>query len=107
MNIKKRAFISFDFDNDLYLRNLLAGQAKLPDSPFEFHSHKQLNTQKFKIIHQMEKQLPVELYKDEWTNLGEGKNWKKYIPFSHIEMTIPFVFIFLYGALLIISFGKC
>jgi hypothetical protein len=32
----KRAFISFDFDHDEDLRNLLAGQAKNPDTPFEF-----------------------------------------------------------------------
>lgn len=32
----KRAFISFDFDHDEDLRLLLAGQAKHPDSPFEF-----------------------------------------------------------------------
>ena len=31
----KRAFISFDFDHDEDLRNLLKGQAKHPDSPFE------------------------------------------------------------------------
>lgn len=31
----KRTFISFDFDHDEDLRNLLAGQAKHPDSPFE------------------------------------------------------------------------
>ncbi len=31
----KRVFISFDYDNDLKLKNLLAGQAKLTDSPFE------------------------------------------------------------------------
>ena len=31
----KRAFISFDFDHDDDLRNLLVGQAKHPDSPFE------------------------------------------------------------------------
>lgn len=30
----KRAFISFDFDHDEDLRNLLNGQAKNPDSPF-------------------------------------------------------------------------
>ena len=30
----KRAFISFDFDHDEDLRNLLVGQAKNPDSPF-------------------------------------------------------------------------
>ncbi len=29
-----RAFISFDFDHDEDLRNLLVGQAKNPDSPF-------------------------------------------------------------------------
>lgn len=33
----KRAFISFDFDHDEDLKNLLAGQAKHPDSPFEIH----------------------------------------------------------------------
>lgn len=31
----KSAFISFDFDHDEDLRNLLAGQAKHTDSPFE------------------------------------------------------------------------
>ncbi|MDE0266838.1 MAG: TIR domain-containing protein [Thaumarchaeota archaeon] len=31
----KRAFISFDFDNDEALRTLLVGQSKNPDSPFE------------------------------------------------------------------------
>ena len=30
----KRTFISFDFDHDEDLRNLLVGQAKNPDSPF-------------------------------------------------------------------------
>lgn len=32
---KKRAFISFDYDHDMELKNLLMGQAKNPDSPFE------------------------------------------------------------------------
>ena len=32
---KKRVFTSFDFDHDEDLRNLLVGQAKNPDSPFE------------------------------------------------------------------------
>jgi hypothetical protein len=31
----KKAFISFDFDNDEFLRTGLVGQAKNPDSPFE------------------------------------------------------------------------
>ncbi len=32
---KIRVFISFDFDHDEHLRNLLVGQAKNPDTPFE------------------------------------------------------------------------
>lgn len=32
----KRAFISFDYDNDEGVKIMLAGQAKLPDTPFDF-----------------------------------------------------------------------
>lgn len=32
---KKRTFISFDYDNDSDLKNLLVGQARNSDSPFE------------------------------------------------------------------------
>jgi hypothetical protein len=34
---KKRMFISFDFDHDEGVKNMLAGQAKSPDSPFDFY----------------------------------------------------------------------
>jgi len=34
-NTKCKLFISFDFDNDDDLRNLLVGQGKHPDTPFE------------------------------------------------------------------------
>lgn len=33
---RKRAFISFDYDHDADIKMLLAGQAKHPDSPFDF-----------------------------------------------------------------------
>ncbi|HFD33025.1 MAG TPA: hypothetical protein ENJ28_10035 [Gammaproteobacteria bacterium] len=36
MATKKRAFISFDIDHDEGVKTMLAGQAKLPDSPFDF-----------------------------------------------------------------------
>lgn len=32
---KKRAFISFDFDNDKRLKDFVIGQSKLADTPFE------------------------------------------------------------------------
>ena len=36
MGTKKRVFISFDVDYDEGTKKMLAGQAKLPDSPFDF-----------------------------------------------------------------------
>jgi hypothetical protein len=36
MATKKRVFISFDYDHDEGAKIMLAGQAKLPDSPFDF-----------------------------------------------------------------------
>ena len=36
MAASKRAFISFDYDNDEQTKIWLAGQAKNPDSPFDF-----------------------------------------------------------------------
>ena len=32
---KTRVFISFDYDHDNDLKNLVVGQARIPDSPFE------------------------------------------------------------------------
>lgn len=34
--VAKRVFISFDYDHDEGAKTMLAGQAKLPDSPFDF-----------------------------------------------------------------------
>ena len=31
---RKRTFISFDYDHDIELKNMLVGQSKNPDSPF-------------------------------------------------------------------------
>lgn len=64
------------------------------------YSYKQLNTGKFIIIHEMEKKLPFRLYYNEWKALGEGKDLHKYLPFSHVEIFIPLVFVILYVGIL-------
>lgn len=56
---------------------------------FLINSYRQLNSAKFEMIHKIEKRLPLQLYKQEWKILGEGKDKKKYFPFSHIERLIP------------------
>ncbi|HQQ98560.1 MAG TPA: hypothetical protein PLX35_14915 [Cyclobacteriaceae bacterium] len=54
-------------------------------------SYKDLNSAKFKVIHEIEKQLPIRPFEAEWTALGRGKNKRKYLPFSRIEMFIPLI----------------
>jgi hypothetical protein len=56
------------------------------------NSYKQLNTAKFKLLHSIEEELPLNLYSKEWEILGKGEDKKKYFPFSHIERIIPFLF---------------
>jgi len=59
-------------------------------------SYKQLNTGKFKVIHEIEQHLPLALYDYEWKILGEGRDKKIYYPFSHIELLIPWAFGLIY-----------
>ena len=66
-------------------------------------SYKQLNSGKFKLIHKLEKKLPVKLFADEWKILGEGSSIKKYIPLSHIEAGVPIVFGILYLVIMLIK----
>ena len=68
------------------------------------NSYKGLNTGKFKIVHIIESKLPLSLYDAEWDILGRGKDKKVYWPFSHIEVKIPWVFIFLYVVILVMPF---
>lgn len=55
------------------------------------NSYKQINTGKFKVLHEIESRLPLSLYKYEWETLGHGKNNNLYYPFSHIELLLPWV----------------
>jgi hypothetical protein len=66
------------------------------------NSYKQLNTAKFSVLHLIEHNLPIELYKDEWDLLGKGKDAKKYFPFSHVERIIPVIFFISYIVIAII-----
>ena len=61
-------------------------------------SHRDLNTAKFKVIHELEQGLPAALYDREWALAEEGKG-SAYKPISHIEGVIPWVFAALYALL--------
>ncbi len=55
-------------------------------------SYRDLNSAKFKVIHEIEKLLPLKPYGAEWEAVGRGKNPKLYKPVSHIETGVPLIF---------------
>lgn len=66
-------------------------------------SYKDLNTAKFKVVHEIERKLPYAMYDLEWEKLGKGENSNLYLPFTHVEIFVPWVFFALHIAVLIIG----
>lgn len=54
-------------------------------------SYKNLNSGKFKVIHEMEKMLPYACFDREWELLGRGKNKSSYFSLTRVERLIPFL----------------
>lgn len=67
-------------------------------------SYRDLNSAKFQVLHQIEKRLPISPFDAEWEAVGRGKNSKLYLPFTHIEVGIPWIFIFLHFVTFVQSF---
>ena len=66
-------------------------------------SYRDLNSAKFKVIHHIEQILPLRPYDAEWAAVGRGKNPKLYLPFTHIEIGIPWVFFIIHLIVLIMA----
>lgn len=65
-------------------------------------SYRDLNTVKFKVIHELEKHMPAALYGYEWKKAEKGRG-KTYHPLSHLERWVPIVFMALYVLLAIVG----
>ena len=66
-------------------------------------SHRQLNSGKFQVIHEIEKELPFKRYKKEWELLGEGRNKKRYSQLSIVEQFVPYLLFLPFIMLLLVS----
>ncbi|WP_104820631.1 hypothetical protein [Kitasatospora sp. MMS16-BH015] len=55
-------------------------------------SYRQLSAAKWAVIGAMERRLPAFAYSEaEWTHLGEGKDWRKYIRLTYAEQAVPVI----------------
>jgi hypothetical protein len=70
-------------------------------------SYRNLNTAKFKVIHQIESRLPISPYHAEWIAMGEGRDSSLYRPISHIEQGVPYVFMVLHAFVFMRTFNWC
>ena len=73
------------------------------------NSYKQLNSLKFKVIHEMEAFLPFAFYEREWQILKENKNRRRYFRLTAVEqyipviLSVPYVCLFIYSFIRILS----
>jgi hypothetical protein len=61
-------------------------------------SYNGLNSGKFEVVHAIERKLPASPFEAEWEAVGKGDDPNLYLPFTHVEIRIPWVFIALYIA---------
>ena len=64
-------------------------------------SYKQLNSLKFKVIHEIEQKLPFPCFEREWQILKKEKDSRSYLRLSMIEQGIPLLLMIPYLVLLI------
>lgn len=59
-------------------------------------NYKKLNSAKFKVINELEKKLPANVFDCEWEIVGRGEDGKKYKRMSQIEKLVPCIFMLVY-----------
>lgn len=64
-------------------------------------SYRQLNTGKFKALHELEEKLAYPFYKREWDMLGEGKSISRYWKLTVVETVLPIIFLVLFSVLIL------
>jgi len=65
-------------------------------------SYRDLNSVKFKVIHELEQHMPAALYEYEWQKAEEGRG-KAYHPLTHLERWVPIIFMVLYVLLAVVG----
>ena len=66
-------------------------------------SYRQLNTAKFKVLHELEEKLAYPFFKREWELLGEGTDRKIYQQLTVAESRVPIIFGGCFAVLLVIG----
>ena len=63
---------------------------------FVIRSYKQLNTEKFRVLHDLETKLPYRFFTHEWDPKSERAKSNIYWKLTDVERTLPFIFLILF-----------
>ena len=66
-------------------------------------SYRQLNTEKFRVLHELEKRLSYQFFTLEWDPQTKGGKSNRYWKLTHVEVSLPVIFFALFLALLFYS----
>ena len=69
-------------------------------------SYRQLNTEKFRVLHELEKRLPYQFFTLEWDPEAKGGKSNRYWKLTHVEVTLPVIFFAMFLALIAYSVLK-
>lgn len=72
-------------------------------------NYRSLNKAKFKIIQEIEKHLPLNLYNTEWSIYKMKKHWynpNRYFSFSRLEMVLPWLLIIVYAYIIVTTYYR-
>jgi len=92
-----------DFQTIAFMAVAILGLALCALWNVNIRSYRQLNSGKFKVIHEMEQHLPFPCFDKEWEILGEGKESKKYLQLTRIEQYVPILLVIPYILLFVYS----
>ena len=67
-------------------------------------SYRQLNSGKFKALHELETKLAYPFFTAEWRFLDEGRNRNRYWRLTVVETGLPWIFFALFIALTVLAF---
>ena len=71
---------------------------------FVLRSYRQLNSGKFRALHELETKLAYPFFTTEWKLLAEGQERKRYWKLTVVETGLPWIFFALFVALALYSF---
>lgn len=63
-------------------------------------SYRQLNSEKFRVLHDLEKKLPYQFFTQEWDPQAQGEKSNPYLKLTHVELALPVTFFCLFTALI-------